>query len=170
MHDPAPVECGQQLDRAGQRPPFGQDLAEDLAVPALQQDRLVIGQAAADLTGDGPREQSAAHADPAMDPPAVDRVARLEQRALPGEDVRVDGVDEGPVQVEDQRSHGGSMAGHRRPWTATSIVLPVDSKLVAEPRADDPGLVASWRADGRGLLAVASLIILAAEPAAEPTG
>ena len=41
-------------------------------------------------------------------------------------------------------------------------MLPVDSKLHAETRIDDIGLVASWRADGRGLLTVAALIILAA--------
>ena len=38
----------------------------------------------------------------------------------------------------------------------------MDSKLHAEARIDDIGLVASWRADGRGLLTVAALIILAA--------
>ena len=105
VHDPAPAEGGQQLDGAGQRPPFGQDLAEDLTVPALQPGRLVVRQAPPDLAGDRAGEQPAAHADPAVDPPAVDRMARLEQCALPGEHVRVDGVHEGAVQVEDQRAH-----------------------------------------------------------------
>ena len=79
----------------------------------------LVRQAPPDLAGDGAGEEPAAHADPAMDPPAVDRVAGLEQRPLPGEDVGVDGVDERAVEVEDQCLHGqriarrGAVDGHR---------------------------------------------------------
>jgi hypothetical protein len=37
-----------------------------------------------------------------VDPPAVDGEPGLGKRALPGEDVRIDGVYERAVQVEDQ--------------------------------------------------------------------
>jgi hypothetical protein len=45
-----------------------------------------------------------------MDPPAVDRMAAFEQRPLPGEDMGVDGVDEGAIEVEDQGAHLASIA------------------------------------------------------------
>jgi hypothetical protein len=45
---------------------------------------------------------------------------------------------------------------------ATIIVLLVDSKLVTESEPDDAGLVASWLRDGRGLLTIAALLMLAA--------
>jgi hypothetical protein len=41
-----------------------------------------------------------------MNPPTVDRHPDLGEGALPREDVCVDGVDERPVEIEDQRSHG----------------------------------------------------------------
>jgi hypothetical protein len=46
--------------------------------------------------------ETAAHPDPAVNPPAVDRQAELGERALPGEDVHIDRVDEGAVEVEDE--------------------------------------------------------------------
>jgi hypothetical protein len=106
MDDPVLPKRGQQLDRSRQRPSLGQDLLEDLAMPALEYGGLLVGQAAADLARNGPREQPAAHPDAPVDPPPIDRMTALEQRALPGEDVRVDGVHEGPVEVEDQCTHG----------------------------------------------------------------
>jgi hypothetical protein len=42
------------------------------------------------------------------------------------------------------------------------IVLLMDSKLVVQAEADDPGIVASWLRDGQGLLTVAALLMLAA--------
>ena len=50
-------------------------------------------------------EQTAAHPDASMDPPAIDRMAAFEQRPLPGEDMGVDRVDEGPVEIEDEGAH-----------------------------------------------------------------
>ena len=97
--------CAQQLDGAGQRPPLGQQLAEQLAVAALERSACSSARASAQLAGDRAREQPAAHADAAVDAPAVDRHAGLGERPLPGEDVGVDGVDERAVEVEDQRSH-----------------------------------------------------------------
>src|SRR6185369_1004172 len=92
----------EQLDGAGERPPFGEDLAEDLAVAPLQRLALVVRQAATDLARHRPGEQPAAHPDPPMDPPAVDRKVDLEQRPLPRMDVRIDRVHERPIEVEDQ--------------------------------------------------------------------
>ena len=90
--------------RAGKRPPLGQQLVEDPPVAGLDRLGLLARELAADLAGDRAREEAAAHPDPAVDPPAVDRHPLLGERALPGEDVRVDRVDERAVEVEDQRA------------------------------------------------------------------
>jgi hypothetical protein len=65
---------------------------------------LGVAQRTTQLACDSTREQAAAHADAPMDAPAFDRQARLGQRPLPGEDVRVDGVDQRAVEVEDEGS------------------------------------------------------------------
>ena len=98
------AQVRQQLDRAGQRPSLGQQLAVELAVAPPGSARPRRPQVAADLARDRPREQPAAHADAPMDPPALQRQPGLDQRALPGEDVRIDGVDQRAVEVEDQCS------------------------------------------------------------------
>jgi hypothetical protein len=103
VRDPLPAEVGQQLHRAGERPSLGQDLAVELAVAALDRLGLLVGEGTPDLTCRGPGEEAAAHADAAVDPPAVDRESDFGERSLPGEHVRVDGVDERAVQVEDER-------------------------------------------------------------------
>ena len=64
--------------------------------------RLLIGQRAPDLPCRASGEKAAAHPDAEMDPPAVDRQAPLGDRALPGEDVCVDRVDERAVEIEDE--------------------------------------------------------------------
>jgi hypothetical protein len=110
VDDPALAQARQDLDGAGERPPHRQDLAEDLAVAALESLCLSLGQVAPDLARDRAGEQPTAHPDPSMDPPAVDRMAAFEQRPLPGEDMGVDGVDEGAIEVEDQGAHLASIA------------------------------------------------------------
>ena len=100
----ARLQVRQQLDRAGQRPPLGQQLAVQLAVARLDLLDLVVTQRPADFARDRPREQPAAHANAPMDPPALQRQPGLGQRPLPGEDVRIDGVDQRAIEVEDQRS------------------------------------------------------------------
>ena len=72
-------------------------------MPLLDRLCLLIGQRAADLPRRGSREESTAHPDSAMDPPAVDRQSHLVESALPGEDVSVDRVDERSVEIEDER-------------------------------------------------------------------
>ena len=106
MHDGAVSEVGEQLGGARQGPALGQEALEDLAVAVLERARLLLAELAADLPAHGAGEEAAAHADAAVDPPAVDDDPALHERALPGEDVRVDRVDEGPVEVEDERGHG----------------------------------------------------------------
>ena len=73
MHDPLSPQVGEQLDRSGERTSFRQDLAVDLAVAAL--DRLDLGRrkGSTDLARRGAGEEPAAHPDPTVDPPAVDR-------------------------------------------------------------------------------------------------
>ena len=71
----------------------------------LQLARLLVGEVVADLAADRAREQPAAHPDLAVDAPAVDRQTVLLEGLLPREDVRVDGVHEGSVEVEDQSRH-----------------------------------------------------------------
>ena len=74
-------------------------------MPTLEVRRLGLAQRPPDLAGDRPSEEPAAHPDPAVNPPAVDRVAGFDERPLPGEDVGVDRVDEGPVEIEDESAH-----------------------------------------------------------------
>ena len=93
----------EQLAGAGQRTPLGQQLLEDRAVPRLEFLDLVGRELATHLPGNRPCEEPAAHPDPAVDAPTVDRHPLLRQRPLPREHVGVHGVDESPVEVEDQR-------------------------------------------------------------------
>ena len=88
------------------RPGTRKQVLVDLTVTMLQSVDLVTFKRAPDFARDGPGEQPAAHPDPAVDAPAVDRHARLSQRLLPGEHVGIDGVDERPVEIEDERAHG----------------------------------------------------------------
>jgi hypothetical protein len=73
VDDPFSPEVGEQLDRSGERTSLRQDLAVDLPVAAL--DRLDLGRRkrSTDLARRGAREKPAAHPDPTVDPPAVDR-------------------------------------------------------------------------------------------------
>ena len=98
------AQVREQLHGAGQRTTLGQELAEQLAVAALDLLDLLVAQGPAQLARHRPREEAAAHADAPMDAPALERQPRLGQRPLPGEDVGVDGVDQRAVEVEDQRS------------------------------------------------------------------
>ena len=93
--------------RAGQRAALlgRQQLAEQAVVDVLQLARLLVGEVVADLAADRAREQPAAHPDLAVDAPAVDCQTVFLEGLLPCEDVRVDGVHEGSVEVEDQCRH-----------------------------------------------------------------
>ena len=50
-------------------------------------------------------EQAAAHPDPAMDPPHRQFDPGRLQRLVPGQHVLVDAVDQGAIEIEDQRRH-----------------------------------------------------------------
>src|SRR5439155_15389661 len=95
----------QEGDRARKRPALGQQLAEKLAMPGLDPAGVVVAQRLSDLAGDGTSEETAAHADTAMDLPAVDRKPGLRERPLPREDVRVDGVNERSIEIENECAH-----------------------------------------------------------------
>jgi hypothetical protein len=107
VDDRAVAQLFEQAHRPGQRPPLvgRQQLAEQLVVALLNAARLLFGQLVPQFSADGAREQPAAHADPAVDPPAVDRHVALLQRLLPREHVRVHGVHQRAVEVEDERRH-----------------------------------------------------------------
>ncbi len=99
------AQPAQELDRAGQRPALWQELAEELAVARLDPASVGVAERPADLAGDGAGEEAPAHPDPTVDLPPVDRQAGLRERTLPRENVRVDGVDQGPVEIENERTH-----------------------------------------------------------------
>ncbi len=120
MDDPARAEPCQQLDRARQRPALRQQLLEDPAVAGLDRLGLLRRQLASDLASDRAREQAAAHPDPAVDPPAVDRHPLVGKRALPREDMGVDRVDQGAVEVEDQSARHGSL--HPESFAITCLI------------------------------------------------
>ena len=103
MDDTRGPQVGEQLHRARQRPALGKQLAEELAVAALQRLGLGRREVAPDLARRSAREQAAAHPDAAVNAPAVDRHPLLGERPLPREDVGVHRVDERAVEVEDQR-------------------------------------------------------------------
>ena len=99
------AKSAQKLDGAGKRPALRQKLTEELTMPPLEALGLVRGQVAAKLPRDRTREQPAAHSDPPMNPPPIDRQLRLRQRPLPCEHVGIDGVDKGAIQIENQSGH-----------------------------------------------------------------
>ena len=94
----------EQLDRAGQRASLRQQLAVQLTVAGLDLLDLVVAQWPADLARHGPGEQPPAHANAPMDPPTFQRQPGFRQGPLPGEDMRIDGIDQRAIQVEDQCS------------------------------------------------------------------
>jgi len=66
-----------------------------------------------------------------VDPPAIDRQRYLGERALPGEHVRVDGVDERAVEIEDERP----LSPRQAQDVIGSAVLPgVEIDVVDPPR------------------------------------
>src|SRR5438045_791512 len=67
--------------------------------------RLLRGDVSPELACDTAGEQATAHADTTMNPPSVDREAGFGEGALPREDMRIDGVDQRSVEVEDQGAH-----------------------------------------------------------------
>ena len=89
-------------------------LLEQLGVTLLKRIGLARRERPAQLTRDGAGEQPSAHADAAMYAPAVDRHLGLGQRLLPGEDVRVDGIHQRPVEIEDERAHNRHDTSPRR--------------------------------------------------------
>ena len=61
------------------------------------------------------REQAAAHADAAVNTPAVDGKTRLGKCALPGKHVRVNGVHQSAIEIEDESAHHGGLLPTRFP-------------------------------------------------------
>src|SRR5262245_56219089 len=109
MGHPESTELREQLCGFRERTPLGEELSEELSVARLHRLDLVRRQRSTDLARHRAREETSAHSHSAVYAPAIDRQLDLCKGALPGEDVRVDRVDERPVQVEDQRRHSTSL-------------------------------------------------------------
>jgi len=74
-------------------------------VPGLDASGLRVAQRFSDLASHRAGEEPATHPDAPVDLPPVDRKASLGERPLPGEDVRVHGVDERSVEIENEGAH-----------------------------------------------------------------
>src|SRR5204862_1709317 len=92
------AQPAQELGRAWQGASLRQKLAEQFTVPCLDPLRIAIAERPPDLARDGTSEEAAAHPDPSVDLPSVDGQPSFGEGTLPGEDVRVDRVDERPVE------------------------------------------------------------------------
>src|SRR5205814_197571 len=99
------AQPAQELDRAWQGTALRQKLAKELAVARLDPLGIAIAEWSPDLARDGTGEEATAHPDPPVDLPSVDGQAGLGEGALPREDVRIDRVDERPVEIENERTH-----------------------------------------------------------------
>src|SRR5206468_8144221 len=93
------------------RPPLGQQFAKKLPVAGLDAPGVTVAQGSSDLARHRPCEQPAAHPDASMDLPPIDRKTGLGKRTLPREDMRVDGVDERAVEIEDQCAQARLVCG-----------------------------------------------------------
>lgn len=100
------AQPAQKLDRAGEGAAVWEKLAEKLAVPCLDPFRVAVAERPPDLTRNCASKKAPAHPDTPVDLPAIDRESGFRQGALPREDVRVDGVDERSVEIENERTHG----------------------------------------------------------------
>jgi hypothetical protein len=100
-----PSAARPRVRRLGERPSLRKQLAKEVAVAGLDRLDLARREWPGQLARHRSCEEATTHANPAVDPPAVDRQACLGQRALPGEHVGVDRVDQRSVEVEDQRWH-----------------------------------------------------------------
>jgi hypothetical protein len=90
----------QQRTGAGQWPHLGQVTAEALAVSPLQLRGPLRVELASGLAQQRVDEETAAHSDPAVDPPHGELYAEALEGLPPGEDVLVDAVHQGAIQVE----------------------------------------------------------------------
>ena len=106
MRNPQIAEAPQKRDGAGKGAWTGKQRSIYFPVALLQSVGLLALECVADFAGHGAREQTAAHADAPVHAPAIDRQARLRERLLPGEHMGVHRIDQGAVEVEDQRAHG----------------------------------------------------------------
>ena len=95
----------QKLDGTRQRPSLRRELHEEFTVTTLKRFRFFRRELASDLACDCPCEQSAAHPDPAVNPPSVDRHPGFFKCLLPREHMRINRVDERSVEVKYQCVH-----------------------------------------------------------------
>ena len=95
---------------------------------------------------------------PRVYPPRVDRQVGLGERLLPRKDVRVDSVDERPIQIEYQRAHGvldfnlSAAALFFEDDSSLRVIPPGDATWCREMHAAKPSIDAA-RADTIGVAA-----------------
>jgi hypothetical protein len=106
------VQTLEQRDRASQGTDAREPSVQFLGVTPLHPLGTGSVDRASGLTGESLDEEAAAHADPAVDPPHGDLDLLLLQRLVPGENVLVDAVDEGAVNIEEQGRRGGGSVAH----------------------------------------------------------
>ena len=96
----------QKAGRAGERRDVGEPSLVGAAMRLLELARLLGRQPAARLAHGRVDEQAAAHPDSPVDPPDRQIDARVRHHLLPAQDVLVNGIDQGPVEVEQQGGPG----------------------------------------------------------------
>lgn len=96
----------EQVLRAREWPYLILDQLEMIAMSMLDAFGQVVVDRVADLPEQGAHEEITAHADPAMNAPSGDGDVELVERLCPGEHVRVDAVDQGAIEIEDESWRG----------------------------------------------------------------
>jgi len=119
MRDPGFAQKPQQSRSSGKRRAPGHQRAKNLPVPQLERAQLFLFDRVPQLPGHGAGEQAAAHSNLAVDAPGLDLHVLLDESLLPSEDVGVDRIDEGPIEIENQSAHSNrTMPRGHRGWQA----------------------------------------------------
>src|SRR5689334_20836816 len=87
---------------ARQRPAHWGERFEDFAVARAHALNDIGRYLFAEFLGQFANQQGAAHTDPPVNAPGRNDKARLIERRLPGQDMLIDIVDEGAVEIEDE--------------------------------------------------------------------
>src|SRR5262245_53727309 len=106
MRNPGRAQSLERIGGAGQRPRGRDELAKNLGVPTVDRLGLLRGQLPPGIALGVADDKFPARPDVAVQAEAVHGNSSLGESLLPGEYMRVDGVDQRPVQIEEQRAWG----------------------------------------------------------------
>jgi hypothetical protein len=106
MGDLVRPEEFQQFDRSGQGAAYGKKLCKKLSVAPLQRLGLFRTEFPPQLAANSTGKEAAAHPDPAMDLPTIDRQVCFGKGELPRKNVSVHCVNEGAIKIENECLHG----------------------------------------------------------------